>query len=92
MKEITLEIIGPDPPCIRCLILKKNVQKAVEKLKGDGINVDIKNLDIMSEETTMKYGFLISPAMAINGTVRFMGRVPGKEEIERVIMEAYHSG
>ena len=92
MKQITLEVIGPDPPCIRCLMLKKNAQKAAEKLRGDGISVEIKNLNIMAEETIMKYGFLFSPAMAVNDIVKFMGMVPSEEEIERVIIEACHSG
>jgi protein-disulfide isomerase len=42
----------------------------------------------MSKETVQKYGVLVSPAIAINNTVKFMGRVPNPDEIEKLIKEA----
>jgi hypothetical protein len=50
--------------------------------------VEIGRANIMSKEVVRKYGVLVSPAVAINDTVKIMGRVPSEEEIERLIMDA----
>jgi protein-disulfide isomerase len=88
MKEVKVEVIGTEPPCMRCQAAMKAVEKAAEKLKQAGIMVNIEKINIMSKETVQKYGVLVSPAIAINNTVKFMGRVPNPDEIEKLIMEA----
>jgi len=88
MKEVKAEIIGVDPPCMRCQAAKKAVKKAAERLKAEGITVQIEKANIMSKEVVGKYGVLVSPAIAINGTVKIMGRVPSEDEIERLLREA----
>lgn len=88
MKEVKVEVIGTEPPCIRCQAAKKAVEKAAEKLRQVGIMVNIEKANVMSKETVQKYGVLVSPAIAINNTVKIMGRVPSPEEIERLIVEA----
>ncbi|MGQ9507679.1 MAG: thioredoxin family protein [Candidatus Bathycorpusculaceae bacterium] len=87
MKEVKVEVLGPEPPCMRCQAVKKVVEKAAEKLKESGIRVEIERANIMSKDVVRKYGVLVSPAMAINGTVKIMGRVPSEDEIERLILE-----
>ena len=86
--EVKVEVIGPEPPCMRCQAARKSVEKAAEKLKQLGIAVKIEKINIMSKETVQKYGILASPAITINGTVRVMGRVPSPEEVEKLIKEA----
>lgn len=88
MKEIKVEVIGPEPPCMRCQAAKKAVEKAVEKLKQTGVTVNVEKVNIMSKETVQKYGVLVSPAIAINNTVKIMGRVPSPEEVEKLLLEA----
>jgi len=88
MMEVKVEVIGPEPPCMRCQAAKKSVEKAAENLKQLGIAVKIEKINIMSKETVQKYGVLVSPAIAINGTVKIMGRVPSPEEVEKLIREA----
>jgi protein-disulfide isomerase len=88
MKEVKVEVIGPDPPCIRCQAAKKAVEKAAEKLKQSGIAVKVEKLNIMSKETVQKYGVLVSPAIAINNAVKTIGRVPSGDEIEKLVREA----
>jgi protein-disulfide isomerase len=88
MKEVKVEVIGPEPPCVRCQAAKKAVEKAAEKLKQSGIMVDIEKVNIMSKDAVQKYGVLISPAIAINDTVKVMGRVPSPDEMEKLLMEA----
>jgi len=88
MKEIKVEVIGVDPPCMRCQAARKAVEKAAERLKANGITVHIEKANIMSKEVVKRYGALVSPAIAINGTVKIMGRVPSEDEIERLLREA----
>jgi thiol-disulfide isomerase/thioredoxin len=88
MKEVKVEIIGPDPPCGRCQATKLAVEEVAEKLEQKGIMVNIEKINIMSKETIQKYGVLVSPAIAINNIVKIMGRVPSLDEIEKLIAEA----
>jgi len=87
MKEVKVEVMGPEPPCMRCQAAKKTVEKAAEKLKQSGIKVEIQKANVMSKEIVGKYGVLVSPAIAINNTVKIMGRVPSEGEIEKLIRE-----
>ena len=87
MKEVKVEVIGPEPPCVRCQAAKKAVEKVAEKLKQSGIKVEIQKANVMSKEIVGKYGVLVSPAIAINNTVKIMGRVPSEGEIEKLIRE-----
>ena len=87
MKEVKVEVIGPEPPCMRCQAAKKAVEKAAEKLKQAGVVVNVEKANIMSKEIVQKYGVLVSPAIAINNAVKIMGRVPSPEEVEKLIME-----
>jgi len=87
MKEVKVEVIGPEPPCVRCQAAKKAVEKAAERLKQSEIKVEIQKANVMSKEIVGKYGVLVSPAIAINNTVKIMGRVPSEGEIEKLIRE-----
>lgn len=88
MNEITIEVIGPEPACMRCQAARKAVEKAAGKLEQTGLTVKIEKVNIMSKETASKYGVIVSPAIAINGVVKFMGRVPSEDEIAKLIEEA----
>ncbi|MCS7123897.1 MAG: thioredoxin family protein [Candidatus Bathyarchaeota archaeon] len=88
MKEVKVEVIGPEPSCVRCQAAKKAVEKAAEKLKQAGFMVKVEKANIMSREIVQKYGVLVSPSIAINNTIKIMGRVPSPEEVEKLIMEA----
>ncbi|MBS7641535.1 thioredoxin family protein [Candidatus Bathyarchaeota archaeon] len=88
MKEVKVEVIGPEPPCARCQAAKKAVERAAEKLKDSGISVKIEKINILSRDVIQKYGVLVSPSIAINGVVKIVGRVPNPEEIEKLVLEA----
>ncbi len=88
MKKVIAEVIGPNPPCYRCIAMKKNVEAAARKLRAEGIEVEVKKLDIMSMEVLRKYGLLLSPALAVNGVVKTMGWIPGKGDVETILAEA----
>ena len=86
-KEVYVEVIGVIPPCKRCYTTWKNVEKASLTLKSEGVRVTTKKLDIMSKDVVSKYGPIMSPALALNGTVKIMGRVPDVKEVETLLRE-----
>jgi hypothetical protein len=88
LKEVHVEIIGPEPPCVRCQAVRKIVETVAEKLKSSGISVKIEKLNITSGKVARKYGVLSSPALAINGVVKLQGVVPSEEEVEKLLREA----
>jgi hypothetical protein len=88
MKEIMVEVIGVDPPCPRCKKTEENARKAASKLVEEGVKVEVTKLSITARETISKYGVLVSPAIAINGVVKIMGKVPDVGVIERLLREA----
>ncbi|MEM2942724.1 MAG: thioredoxin family protein [Candidatus Bathyarchaeia archaeon] len=87
-KKVHIEVIGVTPPCKRCKATWKNVESAASGARSAGIEVTMEKLDIASDKTLSKYGPIMSPALALNGTVRTMGRIPETKEIEALIKEA----
>lgn len=87
-KKVNVEVMGPEPACPRCTKVLKNAEKAASTLKPQGIEVSVTKLNIVSKDVISKYGVLTSPALALNGTVKIMGRIPNAKEIERLIQEA----
>lgn len=85
MKELKVEVIGVDPPCPRCKATEENTKKAAKKLEEEGIKVDVVKLNISAPETVSKYGLLMSPAIAVNDSVKIMGKVPDPGVIERIL-------
>jgi len=82
---LKLEVIGVEPACKRCKQTKENATKAVEKLRAEGIDVEVEKLDVMAKETMNRFGVVRTPAIALNGVVKIMGKVPDPGVIERMI-------
>lgn len=87
-KTIKIEVIGPEPACARCKSVMDNAEKAAAQAREKGIEVTVEKLNILSEHVVKRYGVLLSPALAVDGVVKVMGRVPSKEEIERLLTSA----
>ncbi|MGB9622359.1 MAG: thioredoxin family protein [Candidatus Bathyarchaeia archaeon] len=87
MKVINVEVIGVDPPCPRCKATEENSKKAAKKLEEEGVKVNVVKLNISAPETVSKYGILMSPAIAVNGKVKIMGKVPDPGVVERILRE-----
>ena len=87
MEDLVVAVFGPEPPCARCQATKRTVEKVAKKLAEEGFNVKVERENIISKDTISKYGVLLSPAVAINGKVKIMGRIPKEEEIEKLIRE-----
>ncbi|MGQ9552368.1 MAG: thioredoxin family protein [Candidatus Bathycorpusculaceae bacterium] len=88
MKEVTVEVIGVDPPCKRCQATYKSVEEAASALEVENISVKISKINVQSKDTIAKYGVLVSPALAVNAVVKIIGRAPDKKEVERILRAA----
>ena len=73
-----IEVIGLDPPCVKCTELLENAKAAVKSL---GIEAEVVKKWTLSDEMRDKYGLLMSPALAIDGVVVAQGRVYKTERI-----------
>ena len=85
MSALKVEVIGVNPPCPRCKKTKKNARKAAKRLIAEGHQVEVTKLDITAEETISRFGVVMSPAVAVNGVVRIMGKLPDPGVIERIL-------
>jgi hypothetical protein len=82
---IQLEVIGADPPCYRCKETMQNTEKTVAKLKEEGYEISVSKLNVMEKSTMEKYGIVRTPALALNGVIKIMGKVPDPGVVERII-------
>jgi hypothetical protein len=82
---IKIEIIGVEPACYRCKETKENAEKAAKKLRDEGIEVTVDKLDVMARSTMDKFGVVRTPALALNGVIKIMGKVPDPGVIERMV-------
>jgi small redox-active disulfide protein 2 len=69
-----IEVLGTG--CAKCKTLYESVQKAV---KEKGIEADI--IKVEDIPSIMKYGIMSTPALVINGQVKFSGKVASIAEI-----------
>ena len=82
---VKVEIIGVKPACPRCKKTEENADKAAEKLRSEGIEIQVTKLDVMAKETMERFGIVRTPGLAINGTMKIMGKVPDPGVIERLV-------
>lgn len=83
--SITLEIIGPEPPCRRCKETYENAKKAAEKLESEGFDVDVSKLNSVDRDTIKRFGVVRTPALAVNGVLRIAGKVLDHGVIMRIV-------
>ena len=88
LEKMKVEVIGVDPPCPRCKKTEENARKATSKLSEEGVTVEVVKLNVTAKETIAKYGVVMSPAIAVNGVVKIMGKVPDVGVVERLLREA----
>jgi small redox-active disulfide protein 2 len=73
-----IEVLGTG--CAKCTTLYDNVRKALE-LAGREAEV-VKVQDIPS---IMKYGVMSTPALVVDGVVKFSGKAPSPEELRGLL-------
>ena len=73
-----LQVLGTG--CPKCKKLTENVEIAAKTL---GIEYEIEKVTDINE--IMKFGVMMTPALAVDGQVKIVGKVPTPEDIEKLI-------
>lgn len=73
-----IEILGTG--CPKCKQLTEHAQAAVEEL---GIDAEIEKVTDIND--IMQYGVMMTPALAIDGEVKSVGKVLSVDELKKMI-------
>jgi len=73
-----LQVLGTG--CPKCKALAANVEAAAE---GLGIDYEIEKVTDVTE--IMKFGVMLTPALAVDGEVRVVGKVPSADELKALL-------
>lgn len=73
-----LQVLGTG--CPKCKKLAENAETAAKAL---GIEYELEKITDINE--IMKFGVMMTPALAIDGQVKIVGKVPSPEDIEKMI-------
>ena len=76
-----IQILGTG--CPKCRKLAETAEQAAREL-GAGYEIQ-KITDI---EEILKFGVMMTPGLAIDGTVRVVGKVPSVEEVKKMLEQA----
>jgi len=72
-------VIGPG--CQKCKLLAEHTEQAVAEL---GMVAEITKVTDLKQ--IMALGVMMTPALAVNGTIKVAGRVPSAEEIKKLLV------
>jgi len=73
-----IQILGTG--CPKCKKLAENTEAAAQAL---GIEYDMVKVTDINE--IMKFGVMMTPALAIDGQVKVVGKVPSPDEIKKML-------
>lgn len=74
----TISVLGTG--CRKCVALKENAEKALKKL---GVEADVQKIEDINE--IVKFGVMSTPALAVDGEVKIVGKAASPEEIMAVL-------
>ena len=74
----TIQVLGTG--CKKCASLKENVEAA---LKEANIEAEVQKIEDINE--IVKFGVMSTPALAIDGDVKIVGKVASTAEILRIL-------
>ena len=78
---MNLLVIGPG--CAKCKTLAQFTEQAVKEL---GLTAEIHKVTDLKQ--IMALGVMMTPALAVNGTVKVVGKVPGVAELMTLLRQA----
>ena len=73
-------VIGPG--CSKCKTLAQFTEQAVKEL---GVTAEINKVTDLSQ--IMALGVMMTPALAVNGTIKIVGKVPSIPEIKTILQQ-----
>jgi small redox-active disulfide protein 2 len=82
-----MKILVIGPGCAKCKTLAQYTQQAVNEL---GLTAEVTKVTDLKQ--IMALGVMMTPALAIDGTVNVVGKVPSIPEIKAILQEAAARG
>ncbi len=73
-----IEILGTG--CAKCTTLYENVKSALKELGKEAEVVKVQDIP-----SIMKYGVMSTPALVVDGQVKFSGKAPGVAELKGLL-------
>ena len=73
-----IQILGTG--CAKCAELTKRTEAAVKQL---GLDAQVEKVSDIRQ--IMAFGVMTTPALAVDGKVKFAGRVPGVDELVTIL-------
>lgn len=73
-----VQVLGPG--CAKCEKLKHNAEEAVQQL---GVEAKVEKITDINVITG--FGVMMTPALAVDGEVKVVGKVPSPEEITKLL-------
>ncbi len=73
-----IEVLGPG--CAKCTTLYDNVKAALKELGKDADVVKVQDIP-----SIMKYGVMSTPALVVDGHVKFSGKAPSVAELKGLL-------
>lgn len=73
-----IEVLGPG--CAKCKMLYDNVTKAVAEIGSTAEVVKVEEI-----QKIMAYGVMSTPALVVDGEVKFSGKVPSVNELKGML-------
>ena len=73
-----IQVLGPG--CAKCSQLRENAQVAVDEL---GIEATVEKIDDIN--VIAGFGVMMTPALAIDGEVKAVGKLCSKDEIKELL-------
>jgi small redox-active disulfide protein 2 len=73
-----LQVLGTG--CPKCKQLAENTETAAKEL---GLEYELEKVTNIND--IMKFGVMMTPALAVDGEVKVVGKVPSPEDIKKII-------
>ena len=74
-----IQVLGPG--CAKCAKLKENAEAAVQETGVEATVEKITDINVITG-----FGVMMTPALAIDGEVKVVGKVPSAEEIKQLLV------
>ena len=75
---VKIQILGAG--CAKCVATEKVVKETIKEL---GINVELSKITRMLD--IIAFGVMATPAIVVDGEVKIQGKVPSRDEVERLL-------
>ena len=74
-----IQVLGPG--CAKCAKLKENAEAAVQEAGVEATVEKITDINVITG-----FGVMMTPALAIDGEVKIVGKVPSTDEIKALLV------